>query len=107
MILSEPIKLLAVVFVVVVGKTLVASILVLAMRYPLNTALTVAVSLAQIGEFSFILIGLGKSLHLMSDAASNLVLAAAFISICLNSFYSPRLSLPKPGYASAPPSPAA
>ena len=79
---------------VVVGKTLVASILVLAMRYPLNTALTVAVSLAQIGEFSFILIGLGKSLHLMSDAASNLVLAAAFISICLNSFYSPRLSLP-------------
>ena len=40
----------------------------LAMRYPLNTALTVAVSLAQIGN-SFILIGLGKSLHLMSDAA--------------------------------------
>lgn len=85
-ILSEPVKLLAVVFVVVVGKTLVASILVLVMRYPLNTALTVAVSLAQIGEFSFILIGLGKSLNLMSDAASNLVLAAAFISICLNSF---------------------
>jgi CPA2 family monovalent cation:H+ antiporter-2 len=57
---------------------------VLAFRYPLNTALTVAASLAQIGEFSFILAGLGQALGLMSVEAMNYVLAGALFSIALN-----------------------
>ncbi len=84
--LQEPLMVLAVVAVIMLGKTLVASTLVLLLRYPLNTALTVGASLAQIGEFSFILIGLGANLHLMSEQSQNLVLAGALISISLNSF---------------------
>jgi CPA2 family monovalent cation:H+ antiporter-2 len=57
---------------------------VLALRYPLNTALTVAASLAQIGEFSFILAGLGLSLGLLPAEGMSLVLAGALISIALN-----------------------
>ena len=57
--LDEPLKVLAVVAIIVVGKTLAAVVLVLAFRYPLSSALTVGASLAQIGEFSFILAGLG------------------------------------------------
>ena len=60
----EPLKVLAVVAIIMVGKTAAAVLLVLAFRYPLNTALTVGASLAQIGEFSFILAGLGRSLGL-------------------------------------------
>jgi CPA2 family monovalent cation:H+ antiporter-2 len=60
--------------------------LVIAFRYPLNTALTVAASLAQIGEFSFILAGLGLSLGLLPAEGMSLVLAGALISIALNPF---------------------
>lgn len=81
---QEPHKVLLVTLIVVVGKTLAAIALVLLFRYPLSTALTVGVSLAQIGEFSFILAGLGMSLGLMSDEGLNLVLAAAMLSIALN-----------------------
>lgn len=84
--LQHPLKVLAVVLIIVVGKTLVSASLVLLLRYPLNTALTVGVSLAQIGEFSFILIGLGASLGLMSEESQNLVLAGALIAISINSF---------------------
>jgi CPA2 family monovalent cation:H+ antiporter-2 len=70
--------------IIVVGKSLAAVAIVLALRYPLNTALTVAASLAQIGEFSFILAGLGVSLGLLSQDAMSLVLAGALISIALN-----------------------
>jgi CPA2 family monovalent cation:H+ antiporter-2 len=59
--------------------------LVLALRYPLNTALTVGASLAQIGEFSFILAGLGLSLGLLPAEGQSLILAGALISITLNS----------------------
>ncbi len=59
--LEQPVKLLAVVAIIMVGKTLAAIALVLVFRYPLNTALTVGASLAQIGEFSFILASLGAS----------------------------------------------
>jgi CPA2 family monovalent cation:H+ antiporter-2 len=83
-VLREPFKLLAVVAIVMLGKTLAAVALVLALRYPLTTALTVGASLAQIGEFSFILAGLGVSLELLSPAGQSLVLAAALISITLN-----------------------
>jgi CPA2 family monovalent cation:H+ antiporter-2 len=59
-------------------------VLVLALRYPLNTALTVSASLAQIGEFSFILAGLGMSLGLLPKDGQSLILAGALISIALN-----------------------
>jgi CPA2 family monovalent cation:H+ antiporter-2 len=83
---DEPGRVLGVVAIIVVGKTLAAMMLVLAFRYPLNTALTVAVSLAQIGEFSFILAGLGLSLGLLPAEGMSLVLAGALISIALNPF---------------------
>ena len=83
--MDEPLKVLLVSAVIIVGKTLAALALVLMLRYPLNTALTVGACLAQIGEFSFILIGLGRSLGLVDAEAQNLVLAGALISIALNS----------------------
>ena len=82
--MQEPVHVLGVVAIIVVGKSLAALVLVLAFRYPLNTALTVAASLAQIGEFSFILAGLGMSLGLMPAEGMSLVLAGALISIALN-----------------------
>ena len=83
-VLSEPLAVLAVVAVIVVGKPLVAFSLVMLLRYPLNTALTVAVGLAQIGEFSFILAGLGLSLRLLPQEGLNLILAGSLISIAIN-----------------------
>ncbi|HUR93314.1 MAG TPA: YbaL family putative K(+) efflux transporter [Gemmatimonadales bacterium] len=82
--LREPVKLLVVLGIVLLGKTVAAVLLVRAFRYPLNTALTVGASLAQIGEFSFILAGLGVSLGLLSAEGQSLILAAALISITLN-----------------------
>ncbi|MES2839101.1 MAG: YbaL family putative K(+) efflux transporter [Pseudomonadota bacterium] len=84
-ILNQPFKLLAVVAIIMLGKTVAAVVLVLLFRYPLNTALTVGVSLAQIGEFSFILAGLGVALKLMPAEGQSLVLAGALISIAANS----------------------
>ena len=84
--LDEPAHVLGVVAIIIVGKSIAALGLVLAFRYPLNTALTVAASLAQIGEFSFILAGLGLSLGLLPKEGMSLVLAGALISIALNPF---------------------
>jgi CPA2 family monovalent cation:H+ antiporter-2 len=78
--------LLAVVAIIMLGKSVAAALIVLAFRYPLNTALTVSASLAQIGEFSFILAGLGLSLGLLSPDGQSLILAGAIISIALNPF---------------------
>ncbi|WP_436898847.1 cation:proton antiporter [Acinetobacter gyllenbergii] len=83
---EEPLRILAVVAIIMVGKTLAAMALVLFFRYPINTALTVGASLAQIGEFSFILATLGLSLGLLTPDAQNLILAGALFSITLNSF---------------------
>lgn len=83
---QEPLKLLIIVFIIMFGKTLAAMALVLLFRYPLNTAVTVGISLAQIGEFSFILAGMGLSMSLISNDAHSLILAGAIISIALNSF---------------------
>ncbi|WP_431095846.1 YbaL family putative K(+) efflux transporter [Polaromonas aquatica] len=82
--LERPLQVLTVVGIIIVGKTLAAGLLVMAFRYPLNTALTVSASLAQIGEFSFILVGLGASLGLLPPEGQSLVLAGALISIALN-----------------------
>ena len=83
---EQPVHVLAVVAIIMVGKTIAAMALVLFFRYPINTALTVGASLAQIGEFSFILATLGVSLKLLSLEGQNLILAGALISITLNSF---------------------
>lgn len=82
----EPWRVLTVIAIIVVGKSLAAFALVLAFRYPLNTALTVSASLAQIGEFSFILAGLGVSLGLLPSEGYSLILAGAIGSISLNAF---------------------
>jgi CPA2 family monovalent cation:H+ antiporter-2 len=82
--ISEPIHVIVVVAIIVFGKSLAAFFLVLLFRYPLNTALTVSASLAQIGEFSFILATLGVSLRLLPTEGQSLILAGAIISIALN-----------------------
>lgn len=81
---EQPLKLLAVVAIIVVGKSVAAFLLVLLLRYPAKTALMVSASLAQIGEFSFILAALGLSLGLMPAEGQSLILAGAIISIALN-----------------------
>ncbi|RJP67617.1 MAG: Kef family K(+) transporter [Comamonadaceae bacterium] len=82
--IERPLQVLGVVAIIIVGKSLAAAALVVALRYPLNTALTVSASLAQIGEFSFILVGLGASLGLLPPEGQSLVLAGALISIAVN-----------------------
>ena len=82
--LRQPFQVFIVVAIIIFGKSLAAFFIVLLFRYPLNTALTVSASLAQIGEFSFILAGLGVQLRLMPAEGQSLVLAGAIISIALN-----------------------
>ncbi|WAS55974.1 cation:proton antiporter [Burkholderia ambifaria] len=82
--LTEPLHVIEVAAIVLIGKTLAAVALVIAFRYPLNTALTVGAGLAQIGEFSFILAGLGRALGLLSAEGQSLILAVALISIAMN-----------------------
>lgn len=83
---ERPLELLAVVLIIVFGKSIAAFCLVWALRYPLGTALTVSASLAQIGEFSFILAALGLSLGLLPPEAHSLILAGSIISIAVNPF---------------------
>ncbi|HWM44845.1 MAG TPA: cation:proton antiporter [Burkholderiales bacterium] len=83
-VLEQPVKLLAVIAIVMLGTPLVAIGLVLAFRYPLNTALTVGASLAQIGEFSFILAALGVALGLLPEQGQSVIVAAALLSIAAN-----------------------
>jgi CPA2 family monovalent cation:H+ antiporter-2 len=82
--LEKPLSVLAVVAIIVFGKSIAAIAITLVLRYPLNTALTVAASLAQIGEFSFILAGLGVSLGILPAEGMSLILAGALISIAIN-----------------------
>jgi K+:H+ antiporter len=83
-VMRKPLAVLAVAAIIIVGKTVAAIALVLVFRYPLNTALTVGASLAQIGEFSFILAGLGVQYRLLPEEGQSLILAGALISIALN-----------------------
>ena len=82
--LSEPLVVLAALAIIVIGKSVAALGIVLAFRKPLTTALTIATSLAQIGEFSFILIGVGVAQNLVSKEAQDVLLAAAILSILIN-----------------------
>jgi monovalent cation:H+ antiporter-2, CPA2 family len=83
-ILRQPLEVAAVLLLILVGKPLAATAIVLLLRFPLATALSVAASLAQIGEFSFILAGLGLSLGLLPPEGRDLILAGALLSITLN-----------------------
>jgi CPA2 family monovalent cation:H+ antiporter-2 len=83
----EPGAVLATVLIIVVGKSLAAFAIVRLFGHPTAIALTVAVSLAQIGEFSFILAGLGVGLKLLPEPARDLVLAGAILSILLNPLF--------------------
>jgi CPA2 family monovalent cation:H+ antiporter-2 len=83
-VLERPVALLATVLIVIFGKSMAAFTIVLLFRYPIRTALMVSASLAQIGEFSFILAGLGMTLGLLPQEGQSLILATAIISITLN-----------------------
>ncbi len=83
---EQPLPLLATVAIILLGKSLAAFAIVRAFGYKGDTALTVSASLAQIGEFSFILAGLGTDLGLLPDEGRDLILAGAIISIFLNPF---------------------
>ncbi len=82
--IEQPWHVLAVVLIIMVGKSIAAFAIVLAFKYPARTGMMVAACLAQIGEFSFILGTLGMQYKLLSDEAYSLILAGALVSITLN-----------------------
>jgi CPA2 family monovalent cation:H+ antiporter-2 len=106
-VLREPLAVLAAVLIIIVGKSVAAYAIVRLFGHPHSTALTISASLAQIGEFSFILAGLGVSLAILPERGRNLILAGAIISILLNpllfAWLDRRLGRP----AAAKPAPAA
>jgi len=83
---KQPLQVLAVLAIIVFGKSLIAFLVVIFLRQPVGSALVVAASLAQIGEFSFILAELGIGLHLLPAEGQSLIVAGALLSITLNSF---------------------
>ena len=82
--LRQPLQVLAVLAIIMLGKSLAAFAIVLALGRPVSTALAVSAALAQIGEFSFILAALGLSVGLLPREGQNLILAGALLSISLN-----------------------
>jgi CPA2 family monovalent cation:H+ antiporter-2 len=82
--MRQPFQVLAVLTIIIIGKSMAAALIVLALRYPLDAALTVSAALAQIGEFSFILAGLGINLGLLPVEGQDLIVAGALLSIALN-----------------------
>ncbi|MFZ0269733.1 YbaL family putative K(+) efflux transporter [Caulobacter sp.] len=83
-VLREPLAVLATLSIIVIGKSLAAWLIVIAFKRPQSVALTISASLAQIGEFSFILASLGVSLKLLPKDGQDLILAGAILSILLN-----------------------
>jgi len=83
-VVREPVAVAATVLIIVAGKSLAAFAIVRLFGHPSSTALTIAASLAQIGEFSFILAGLGVELTLLPAPARDLILAGAILSILIN-----------------------
>ncbi len=81
---KQPLQVLATLLIILVGKSVVAYLIVLAFGHPRRTALTIAASLAQIGEFSFILAALGVSLGMLPPEGQDLVLVGAILSILMN-----------------------
>lgn len=85
-IVERPVSVLGVLAIVIVGKSLAALAITFAFKLDKATSLTIAASLAQIGEFSFILAALGVTLGALSQETHDLILAAALLSISLNPF---------------------
>jgi CPA2 family monovalent cation:H+ antiporter-2 len=83
-VLREPLAILATVFIIVIGKSAAAFLIVILFRKGVATALTISASLAQIGEFSFILAELGVGLKLLPEEGRDFILAGAILSIVLN-----------------------
>ena len=84
--IEQPLPLLATVAIIIIGKSIAAFAIVRAFGHPGDTALTIAASLAQIGEFSFILATLGTGLGVLPAEGRDLILAGAIVSIFLNPF---------------------
>ncbi len=82
--LEDPLPIAATLFIILFGKSIAAFLIVLAFRHPMGTALTISASLAQIGEFSFILAELGVKLGLLTEQGRDLILAGAVLSIVVN-----------------------
>ncbi|CDX32653.1 YbaL family putative K(+) efflux transporter [Mesorhizobium sp. WSM4935] len=82
--ISNGLPILATLAIIVIGKSIAAFLIVIAFRYPIATALMISASLAQIGEFSFILAELGVGLKLLPEQGRDLILAGAILSILLN-----------------------
>lgn len=82
--IESPLRVLSVVAIIVLGKSIAAFLIVSFFRYPPKTALLVSASLAQIGEFSFILAGMGIALGILPIEGQNYILAGALISIAVN-----------------------
>jgi len=85
--LHNPVGLIGTLFVVLVFNPIAAYLVVRLFRQSIATAITIGASLAQIGEFSFVLAGLGMALKILPQEGRDLILAAAIISIMLNPFY--------------------
>jgi CPA2 family monovalent cation:H+ antiporter-2 len=85
-VVREPLAVIATVAIIIFGKSIAAFLIVLAFRHPLKTALTVAASLAQIGEFSFILATVGLQMDLLPPVGKDLIMAGAILSIVINPF---------------------
>lgn len=81
---AKPFLLFVTVIIIILGKSIAAYLIMLAFRYPQYTAITISISLAQIGEFSFILADLGMKLEILSEEARDLIIAASIISIFVN-----------------------
>jgi len=82
--LEQPMQVLLTVSIIMIGKSIAAFLIVIMFKYPLKTGLLVSAALAQIGEFSFILVSLGLAYGLLPETGRDLVLAGAMISIALN-----------------------
>ena len=95
--IEDPLAVLATLAIILVGKSLAAFAIIRLFRYPASTALLVSVSLAQIGEFSFILAGLGVDLGLLPERGRNLILAGAILSILINPLLFAGLDFSRPG----------
>jgi CPA2 family monovalent cation:H+ antiporter-2 len=107
-VVTAPVALIITILIIVIGKSLAAFLIVRLFGHSNSTALTISASLAQIGEFSFILASLGVSLALLPKEGSDLVLAGAIFSILINPLLFAALdwyqAQPKPVSAGAQPS---
>jgi CPA2 family monovalent cation:H+ antiporter-2 len=86
-VIREPLPVIATLLIILFGKSIAAFLIVRLFRYSTSTALTISASLAQIGEFSFILAGLGVSLALLPERGRDLILAGAILSILINPLF--------------------